>query len=251
MAKASTIILFLLLQLLVLVHAASAPSPLRRLLADASSSNVSSSTGTAAPQQPAFTFHEGAESSATSECSRRSLTFCEEAFVKLGSAVVGRAYETVDPLTWSGDSAPGYMTKRSYSKAIGSAGVVRTLRAAFVSPSTDAGSLSVDVCTSTGAIWHYMQATIQVFGAKAPDRCSAVATTWQSIAYTATTTTITSGDTSSEQPASTSTGSSLLNGLGIAILVVVCVILMVVVASLCGKEGLDCLAALCRICYNA
>lgn len=193
-----------------------------------------------------FIFKAGPESDATSLCRTRSLTFCEEAHVQLrdmatGSVkIVGRAYETVDPLTHSGDSAPGYINKRGYSNAIGEVGVMRTLRVAFRIMATDVGNLQTDVCTSTGAVWHYMQATVQVFGATSPDRCSAVSAIWQSVTFEATS-------------SGSSGGSGAFGGLStfdILVIVLASVLGFCICLAVCGRPGAEICCGILRVFCN-
>jgi hypothetical protein len=213
-----------------------------------------------------FVFVAGAYSAETSICSKRSLTYCTEAHVLLNETivdgkgltrtqftVVGRAYQTIDAITWSGDSAPGYLNKQSYSKSIGTAGVLHILRRAFRHAETDiAAEDDSDVCTSTGVNNHYMQATIQVYGAKAPDRCLEVEVAWRTVTYDAINFQVDEGTTSTSAGSVNiaSTPTSTTDAIAITSLVIFCLLCTVLIVAFCGKSGAACLLGCCRICYN-
>lgn len=210
------------------------------------------------PASTSLVFHSGADPNGPSLCSARSLSFCEEAYVVLHNisssppsvVTVGRAYETVDPLTWNGDSAPGYLTKRSYSNGIGSGGVILALKAAFVDYENDVGDMIHDVCTSTGAIWHYMQATVQIFGARMPERCIAIESTWRTIAYTATFSTVTDGTSDSNEPA-VAGKSTVLQNIATATLVVLSFMCLAMILVAFNKSGCcECFMGLARVLWN-
>jgi len=173
---------------------------------------------------------------------------------------VGQAYATIDPLTWSGDAAPGYYNKKSYSQSIGVPGVVRALKSAFRETTVDSSTLQPpagassawnNVCTSTGFNNHFMQATIQVYGAvHYPNDCITLDVAWRTIAYDAMTSAIVDGgstDTTSSLPAATS---KLAENVTIAILVLVCLALVVICGVACGKSGLEFMGVLCRLCFT-